>query len=175
MDDMGNTSIHFDFASTTIKNISPFKGPAKSTWILCHGWLGQIQGLLTMIGLLHRFLRQLAQSRTVCSTSWSKPDYQSFNLARDFMDTIPRWFKCNSDKAGTWYLAGITTLDPQSRPLRNYWISALETISKFWLHPSSEFLTFVHSLHLAKDTSHFLGGFCPLPFRHYKIGLEGKI
>ena len=42
--DMGDTSIHFEWASITTKNILPAMGPAKSMWSLDHGLVGHVQG-----------------------------------------------------------------------------------------------------------------------------------
>ena len=75
-------------------------------------WIA-IQGLLTFRGLLLQFAWHAWQSRTVCSTSWSRLGHHTCSLARDFMWTIPGWFKYNSDKTAAWYFAGITTLVPQ--------------------------------------------------------------
>ena len=113
VEDIGNNSIHFDFASTTSRNIWPFNGPAKSTCILCHGRVGQIQGLRTFWGVLQLFSRQRWQSCTVCTTPWSRLGHHTCSLARDLMVIIPGWFKCNSDKTTAWYLAGITALLPR--------------------------------------------------------------
>ena len=37
------TSGHFEWLSTTTRNIVPKNGPAKSTWIRCHGRAGHSQ------------------------------------------------------------------------------------------------------------------------------------
>ena len=52
VEDIGMTSIHLDFASTTIGNIPPLKGPAKSTCKRCQGRVGQMHGLFTFKGVL---------------------------------------------------------------------------------------------------------------------------
>ena len=126
VEDIGNTSIHFDFASTTSRNIWPFNGPAKSTCILCQGRVGQIQGLLTFWGVLQLISRQRWQSCTVCTTPWSRLGHHTCCLARDLMLIIPGWFKCNSDKTTAWYLAGITALLPRGmRPSSTINLSCL--------------------------------------------------
>ena len=126
VEDIGNTSIHFDFASTTSRNIWPFNRPAKSTCILCQGRVGQIQGFLTFWGVLQRFSRQTLQSCTVCTTPWSRLGHHTSSLARDLMRIIPGWFKCNSDKTTAWYLAGITALLPRGmRPSSTINLSCL--------------------------------------------------
>ena len=42
--DIGNTSIHLLWASTTIRKLCPMNGPAKSIWSLDQGILDQFQG-----------------------------------------------------------------------------------------------------------------------------------
>ena len=44
VEDSSMISGHFECVYTTRTYIFPLKGPAKSTWILCHGWVGHSHG-----------------------------------------------------------------------------------------------------------------------------------
>ena len=56
---MGMTSGHLLCASTIIKKCCPMKGPAKSTWTLCHGLDGQLHGCSSVDAVL--FLSNFVQ------------------------------------------------------------------------------------------------------------------
>ena len=65
---ISTTSGHFEWASTSTKNILPLNGLAKSTYIRCHGrnghthgWSGATAGILLVI-------LQEAQSRAIISS-----------------------------------------------------------------------------------------------------------
>ena len=110
VEDIGMTSIHLDFASTTIRNIPPLKGPAKSTCKCCQGRVGQIHGLFTFKGVLQCLAGQSGQSLWQ-SVPCHYPNLAT-SLAKDFIRTTPGWFRCSSNDTSCWYLDGITTLVP---------------------------------------------------------------
>ncbi len=84
------TSSHFEYESTTIKNMRPMKGPAKSICILCHGPSGQahdgVGPCLADFALLdmHCMTLPLMQYLYLCMLG-----HHTGMRAKDFMRTIP--------------------------------------------------------------------------------------
>ena len=91
-----STSNHFEWLSTTIRNILPINGPAKSMCTLYHGIFGQSHGCKGAGWGLLRDFWQLSHFLTIVAISLSRLGHQTWSRASDFIRTIPGCPVCNS-------------------------------------------------------------------------------
>ena len=90
-----STSNHFEWLSTTIRNILPMNGPAKSMCTLYHGIFGQSHGCKGAGWGLLRDFWQLSHFLTIVAISLSRLGHQTWSRASDFIRTIPGCPVCN--------------------------------------------------------------------------------
>ena len=93
--DMGITSIHLEWASTTIRNIEPKLDLWSQQGFSSKGHHHD-HGCNKAVGGLFHTLWQDWQSRTICSMCLSIKGHQTCVRASDFIFTIPGWLVCNS-------------------------------------------------------------------------------
>ena len=86
----------FEWLSTTIRNILPMNGPAKSMCTLYHGSFCQSHGCKGAGWGLLRDFWQLSHFRTIVAISLSRLGHQTWSRASDFIRTIPGCPVCNS-------------------------------------------------------------------------------
>ena len=110
----GCTSIHLEWASTSIRNIWPSKGPAKSACTLAQAGSGHFLGYNGAFAGDFRDSWRRALSLTPFSNMASIPGHQTLQQANPFTRTIPGWAMCSKSKTRAWADGGTTTLLPQS-------------------------------------------------------------
>ena len=102
-----STSNHFEWLSTTVRDILPINGPAKSMCTLCHGILGQSHGCkVAGWGLLRDFW-QLSLFRTIVAISRSRLGHQTY--------PVPGCPVCNSYSTRSRSWLGIITQIPHNK------------------------------------------------------------
>ena len=110
-----STSNHSEWLSTTIRNILPMNGPAKSMCTLYHGIFGQSHGCKGAGWGLLRDFWQLSHFLTIVAISLSRLGHQMWSRASDFIRTIPGCPVCNSYSTRSRGWLGIITRIPHNK------------------------------------------------------------
>ena len=104
-----STSNHFEWLSTTIRNILPINGPAKSICALCLSIFGESHRCKGAgWWLLHDFW-QLSHLRKIVAISLSRLRHQTWSHASGFVLTILGCQVCNSNNKHSQSWLGIIT------------------------------------------------------------------
>ena len=111
------TSPHFDYSSTTTKNIFSMNGPAKSICILCQGRLGHVHGCKGALGGACFTASHTEQFFTRRSKFWSIPFHHIWILTRAFILEQPRCSRCKSVSIFCFREWGMITLPPRVNSL----------------------------------------------------------
>ena len=109
------TSIQLVWVSTSVRNMWPRKGPAKSRWSHNYDWLGHFHGCRGTVDGLEQFSWHSWQYCQTLSVSASMPGHHTNILQESvFIQDLPGWPPCISLRTGSQPGCGTTTCLPHN-------------------------------------------------------------